>query len=224
VLTLLLNPWYNRGRGEGMTNKISLCTAPSEYFQERVTEAMSHQGFEASKVAEYYIVDLLARYMITTNLFDKTHENTNDTEPLAVLLLKAQSSELDDSAKVKILKKLGDTSLYISGFFADSLNRKVIDLDYYREMGAIAYRSLSGAIKEDSFQELYGELHNKFSGFVNVLTEVSQEVFVQNNQNLLRLYEVYVRTGSELARKQLQEKGLPTTVPFGQSTERNSKN
>jgi hypothetical protein len=193
-----------------MTKKISLCTAPSEFFQERVIEAMSHQRFEASKIAEYYIVDLLARFMVTTNLFDKTHENTNEHDPLAVMLLKAQSTEVEESAKVKLLKKLGDTSLYISGFFADSLNRKVVDLDYYREMGAIAYRTLSGTIREDSFQELYTELHNKFSGFVNVLTQVSQEVFIQNNQNLLRLYEVYVRTGSELARKQLQEMGFPT--------------
>lgn len=198
-----------------MEKKIDLCLEPAAFFQERVTHVMSRQGLSTIKVAEFYLVDLLVRYMNTSNLFEKTDAASASTDPLAVLFLKAQASGIDGTEKIKILKKLGDTSLYISGFFGDSLNRKVIDLDYYREMGAIAYRSLSEAIREDSFQELYNELYAKFARFVDVLTEVSQEAFVQNNQNLLRLYEVYVRTGSELAKKQLEEKGISTLVGQG---------
>ena len=194
-----------------MEKKIDLFIEPDAFFQEKVSEAMSRQKVDTIKVAEFYLVDLLRRFMLASNLFQENSqkENHKELDPLAILFLKAQSKEVEGTERIKILKKLGDTSLYISGFFGDSLNRKVIDLDYYREMGSIAYRSLSETIKEDSFQELYQELHNKFSRFVDVLTEISQEMLVQNNQNLLRLYEMYVRTGSELARKQLAEKGLP---------------
>lgn len=187
---------------------------------------MSRQGFATIEVAEYYLVELLNRFVLASNLFDKTSSNElgKDRDPLAVLFLKAQTTGLEDTERIKILKKLGDTSLYISGFFGDSLNRKIIDLDYYREMGSIAYRSLSETIRDDQFQELYNELHAKFTGFVNVLTDISQETFVQTNQNLLRLYDIYVRTGSESAKKQLADKGLPTPLVVQNNSDKNSKN
>jgi hypothetical protein len=204
--------------------KIDLCREPSAFFHERVSEAMQRQRFETIKIAEFYLVDLLGRFMLTSNLFNSSNDQPKESDPLAIMFLKAQAAGVEGTEKVKILKKLGDTSLYISGVFGDSLNRKVIDLDYYREMGAIAYRSLSEAIREDSFQELYNELHAKFTGFVDILTEVSQELFVHDNQNLLRLYELYVRTGSELAKKQLAEKGLPTTPIVAKSDKKPSRN
>lgn len=182
---------------------------------------MGRQKFETIEMAQFYVVELLSRFMLTQNLYDKAEDQqTLERDPLAIQFLKAQSRGIDGSEKIKILKKLGDTSLYISGFFGDSLNRKVIDLDYYREMGSIAYRMLSDTIRDESFHQLYHELYNKFSGFVDVLTEVSQDVLPHNNQNLLRLYEIYVRTGSETVKKQLSEKGLPTEAPVRHSRDK----
>lgn len=215
-----------------MDKKIGLFVKPAEFFKERISEAKERQHFNTSEIAEFYLVELLARFMLSSNLFEP-HTNENgqghshghsQEDPLAILLLKAQSKDVEVSEKIKLLKKLGDTSLYISGFFGDSLNRKIIDLDYYREMGSIAYRSLSGTIKDDSFQKLYQELHEKFSGFVDVLTEISQQGFIQSNQNLLKLYDLYQRTGSEIAKKQLEEKGLPITLQQKPGPDKKSKN
>jgi len=209
----------------GTEKKIDLYKEPAAFFRERVVEVMSRRGFETIEVAEYYLVDLLSRFTQTSNLFDQhPDESSNDREPLAMMLLKAQSKELPGVEKVTILKKLGDTSLYISGFFGDSLNRKIIDLDYYREMGAIAYRSLSHVIRDDQFQELYNELHNKFSQFGDVLTEISQDLKIDNNQNLLKLYELYLQTGSSFAKTQLDEKGLPTPPLLQNNPGRKTKN
>jgi hypothetical protein len=205
-----------------MDKKINLFVEPVEFFKERITETMEKQKLSTTPTAEFYLVELLTRFMFAKNLFENSDPEQNDQEqadtnkphhedPLAILLLKAQTGGVDFNEKIKLLKKLGDTSLYISGFFGDSLNRKVIDLDYYREMGSVAYRSLSGTIRDDAFQALYRELYEKFSGFVDVLTEISQESFVQSNQNLLKLYENYARTGSEFAKKQLAEHGLPVS-------------
>ncbi|MCC6276917.1 MAG: hypothetical protein IT289_03255 [Oligoflexia bacterium] len=195
--------------------KIDLVLEPAEFFMKQVTSAMARQNLNASKTAEFYLVELLNRFIHSSNLYS---ENGGEQEPLAIMFLKSQSKDVEGGEKVRLLKRTGDISLYISGFFADSLNRKVVDLDYYRSMGAIAYRTLSGAIREDCFQELYTELHNKFSAFADVLTEISQDIFSKDNQNLLRLYEVYARTGSEVIRKQLVERGLvapAVTSPSG---------
>jgi hypothetical protein len=201
-----------------MDKKVNLFVEPAEFFKDRITETMEKQKFSATPTAEFYLVELLARFMIAENLHEQSsaesHSHAPD-DPLAILLLKSQASGVDFSERVKLLKKLGDTALYISGFFGDSLNCKVVDLDYYRDIGSIAYRSLSGTIRDDAFQELYRELYEKFGGFVDVLTEVSQALSVHNNQNLLRLYEVYTRTGSEVAKKQLHERGLPIDGFFG---------
>jgi hypothetical protein len=193
----------------GEAKKIDLCIKPSAFFQERLSEVMHRRHLATLEVAEFYIVDLLTRFTTVSNLFDERSRG-HDQDPLAIMFLKAQSKDIQDSEKINILKKLGDTSLYISGFFGESLSRKIIDLEYYREMGSIAYRSLSRAIRDDQFQELYNELHGKFSQFVAVLSEISQEMQIQSNQDLMRVYELYLQTGSAFAKNQLSEKGLPT--------------
>jgi hypothetical protein len=205
-----------------MSKKIDLCAEPSAFFQERLTSVLSRKKVETLQVTEYYLVDLLARYMFASNLFDKAGSE-NDHDPLAIMFLRAQSKELPVNEKVKLLRKLGDTSLYVSGFFGDSLNRKVIDLDYYRQMGTIAYRSLSETVRDDSFQVLYHELYEKFLSFVEVLNEFSQEVLVQGTRDILRLYEIYLQTGSEAAKRQIEEKGLPIPprVPHNGSERKN---
>jgi hypothetical protein len=195
----------------GIEKKINLYREPAAFFQERISHVMTRRGYATIEVAQYYLVDLMSRFLQTSNLFDHVDDHNKHHEPLALMLLKAQSKDLQEVEKISILKKLGDTSLYISGFFGDSLNRKIIDLDYYRDMGAIAYRSLSHAIRDDQFQELYNELHDKFSQFVDVLAEISHDLQIDTNQNLVRLYEQYLQTGSPYAKTQLDEKGLPTT-------------
>lgn len=208
-----------------MDKKINLFVEPAEFFKERIVETMEKQKFSTTELAEFYLVELLARFMFSSNLFESLDaEHRSKEDPLAIILLKSQSSQIDLNEKIKMLKKLGDTALYISGFFGDSLNRKIIDLDYYREMGSIAYKSLSGAIRDDSFQGLYRELCEKFNGFVDVLTEISQETFIQNNRNLLRLYDFYQRTGSVTAKRQLTDRGLPLPTINPNIIEKKSKN
>ena len=107
-----------------------------------------------------------------------------------------------------MLKKLGETSLYISGFFGDSLQRKLVDLDYYVNMGGTAYAALSGCVSENPSSKVFKEISEKFVMFVDVLGYISGKATGGSNQSILRLYEKYMRTGSELARDQILEKGL----------------
>ncbi len=193
-----------------MIKKIDLVQKSSEFFKDRVSDVISRKKFTTTEVAEFYVVDLLDRYIVTANLFDKEDAQHHlQTEPLAIQLLNAQAPGVSGTEKIRLLKKLGDSSLYISGFFTNSLSRKVVDLEYYRDMGALAYRNLADSIREESFHDLYHELYSKFSDFVEVLSEVSHEFLGQNDQSLLQVYETYLKTGSEAAKKHLMDKGLP---------------
>jgi len=65
------------------------------------------------------------------------------------------------------LRKLGDAGSFISGLFADSLNRKLVDIDYYIAMGGSAYSYWHDLAKTDPEQSqhncLFSELTKRFS-------------------------------------------------------------
>ncbi|MNL70447.1 hypothetical protein D3C87_1954520 [compost metagenome] len=51
--------------------------------------------------------------------------------------------------------------------------------------------------------------------FVDVLTFISHQSLIKSDQSILRLYDRYLRTGSELAKDKLIEAGV-LTVPSRQ--------
>ena len=98
-------------------------------------------------------------------------------------------------------------SLFVSGFFSDSLNRKIVDLDYYVSIGGYAYTALS-RVESDTFSPVFAELADKFVGFVDVLSEVSERTLCASNADLLRIYERWLRTGSNRSGQLLSERGV----------------
>lgn len=186
-----------------------LLTTAQEYFQEKVEEALAHCKVSTYPLVRQYLVQLLQFYMNSEHLFAKDSESGRQKiETRAEMWLKAANAQMPE--KSDLLKKLGDTSLYISGFFGDSLKRKLVDLDYYVEIGGSAYSTLATLTEEDTYARVYEEFSGRFVAFVDVLTYISQQAMVQSNKDLLRLYDRYIATGSDLAREQLIEQGLLT--------------
>ncbi len=177
-----------------------LLESPRAFFVNQVEEAVKRVKFEPSQLSRHYLVDLLEHYMLASNLMSKR-------ETLAEMYLRAQNSP--PPLRLDLLKKLGDSSLYISGFFGDSLNRKMVDIDYYVDMGGVAYHSLASSAQDEKMSRMFGEFAARFPEFVDVLTFISQEAMIQTNGDLLKLYDRYIATGSRLAGEQLVEKGLP---------------
>ena len=110
------------------------------------------------------------------------------------------------------LQRIGDVSLFIAGFFADSLARHIVDIDYYIHMGGGAYDTLSqqvrGTPKGRAFGPVFSELAFKFKDFVDVLNDVRAEASSNDDQDVLRLYEIWLRTGSKRVEKLLRDLGV----------------
>ncbi len=188
--------------------KLNLLLNAQAYFNEMIELALERCRFETTPFAQQYLVGLLESYVGGGQwALDST---------LAEQLLRANQAE--KNVRREMLKRLGDTSLYISGFFGDSFKRKIVDLDYYAEMGGIAYGQLASEFDSDVQAQVYREFASRFLEYVDLLTYISQNSFVQSNQDLLRLYERYVKTGSELAKEQLLEKGLLNTEQAKKAT------
>jgi hypothetical protein len=170
--------------------------SPVEYFKELVESAISHQGLTAGEMTSYYLVRLLTGYV---------HLDPADSdEALGVRFVKALQA--GGALQRDGLRRVGDLSLFISGYFSDSLNRNSIDIDYYMALGERAYGSL--ARTDDAFSDVFDELAEKFSGFVDVLGEVSERTALTSNSDLLRLYERWLKTRSRRSGDLLARQGI----------------
>jgi hypothetical protein len=169
-----------------------------EYFKELVEGALAHQGLVATELTAFYVVQLLASFL---------QRRASDDDPLALRLGRAlESGGLQQRAS---LKQIGDVSLFVSGFFSDSLRRGLVDVDYYVQIGGFAYTTLSRH-GSDAFSPVFAELAEKFVDFVDVLSEVSERSScgASSNVDLLRLYERWLKTGSRRSGQLLVERGV----------------
>lgn len=193
-------------------DNFNLLLSSTEYFNEVVDDALKSRKLKADLYVKQYLVNLLEFYLSTENLFEKeTVDESGKRKPqtLAELYLIAVNSEWN--MKVDLLRKLGDRALYISGFFGDSFARKIIDVDYYVNMGGNAYYELSYSLqKNDPLKKVYSVFSKRFPEFVDTLTYISHKSMISNNQSVLRLYDSYLKTGSELAKEKLMEMGIVT--------------
>lgn len=160
--------------------------SPTEMFRELVESAMVHQHVAADARTSFYVVNLLATRV-------RHAQGTGDADgPLGVRLATALHEA--GASRREGLREVGDRSLFLAGFFADSLTRRLVDVDYYTRLGERAYAVL--ADEGDGLGDIFEELSGKFERFVDVLSEVSERTSLTSNSDLLRLYERWLRTGS----------------------------
>jgi hypothetical protein len=169
-----------------------------EYFRELVEEALAHQRVAAHELTAFYVVQLLAGYL-------QQRDGEDSSEPLALKL--ARALDAGGFQQRTTLRQIGDRSLFVSGFFSDSLRRKLVDVDYYVSIGGYAYNALSRQ-ETDALSPVFAELGDKFAGFVDVLSEVSERSACSSNSDLLRLYEKWLKTGSARSGQLLIERGV----------------
>lgn len=190
------------------TPSLTLDTNPESFFFELVREAIDRQKVRVQPETEFYVVKLLNRFIFSESLYSKNSNGALEDQPLAFLYKEALEAEVPTSQKT-LFQNVGDISLFKAGFFQESLKRSLVDLDYYIGLGGSAYRNAAQRSEEKHFRNLFSELADQFGIVVDVLSEVSEQTTVtKTEQDLLRLYEMWSRTGSERAARALQRTGI----------------
>jgi hypothetical protein len=190
---------------------LSVVKEATDFFRGHIIKALANQKISIDQNTEFYLVDLLTRFMFSENLYPSDQKGARREEILALLLADAMSAA-NAGSKHRSLRRLGDVSLYTAGFFADRLSRKIVDVDYYIGMGSSAYRSLAASGFDDFFRRVFLELSSQFHKFVDVLGEVSDATGRHDAKSILRLYELWLKTKSERAERGLKEAGI---IPNG---------
>jgi hypothetical protein len=186
-----------------------------EFFRDTLHGALVHQHLTVGDQTEHYVVNLLTLFARSEALYETTPDGLR-LKPLVAMLCEALSAPADSSQRNRTLQRLGDVSLFVAGFFAQSFATKLIDIDYHIAMGGRAYSQLAHTIARRRGRVLaavFAELAEKFQPLVDALNEVSEGGGVHSDRDVLRLYEIWLKTGSARCYAQLERLGVhPTTA------------
>jgi len=186
-----------------------------EFFHDSVQQALQHQHVEVAAHTEHYLVTVLTRFARADEFFAPGTASRTQ-QPLACLLAEALAAP-EPALQRERMQRLGDVSLLMAGFFAHSFARRLVDVDYCIGMGGRAYAHLAdswrGKLRGAVFAGLFNELAAKFQRLVDVLNEVADMAKPATDQDVLRLYEIWLKTSSPRAHRQLQRCGvMPVNV------------
>jgi len=193
----------------------NLLIRPEEFFRTQVHSASQNLKISLGDNLEFYIVNLLCEFINPNKLNENLGEVDVLDTPLAMLLQKAVDTELHDE-KIRLLKTLGDISLYVSGYFQDYFNRKTFDISYYITMGASAYDRAASLTKSRNNQAgVFVDLSENFHKLVDLVAEVAAASNPDTNQNILAIYDRWNRCNSQRLRRILESLGIePIPVPI----------
>ncbi len=189
-----------------------------EFFKDELHGALEKRHLAVEDQTEHYVVNVLTLFSRSEELFDATPEGTR-LKPLVVMLSEALEAP-STGDRNRGLQRLGDVSLFIAGFFAQSFARKLIDIDYHIAMGGRAYAALAESLSRSKGRvlgQVFSELAQNFQPMVDALNEVSECSYTHSDKDILRLYEMWLKTGSKRSYEILKRLGVEPTAAGGTS-------
>ena len=191
-----------------MKIELSIVKRPEAFFSELLENAVKNQNLNISDSAKVYLIDLLSRNATHNELVGPNDKHPYADKPISIVFQQSLAEPI--TQRREMLKYVGDYSLYIGGYFNESLNRKIIDVGYYTAIGGQAFGNLSRIAVSSEFSSLYNEIFVKFASLMDIFIEVSFDTFMTRATDLLRLYDRWIQTGSTVLERKLIEKGIIT--------------
>jgi hypothetical protein len=191
-----------------------------EYFREALGQAMGESMVRLTQSCQLYLVNLLNDFSRSENVY----AGTNYGESPALALLLSRATEADPQEALRIYKHLGDSSLYLSGFFNESVGNRAVSVDYYQSMGESAYAQVAGQIRhsEAKSSALFMELAHRFGDLIPLLNAISfhgpkaaPEATGLEDKEIFDLVKRYRRTQNPEILKVLKKSGVSPAVALG---------
>jgi hypothetical protein len=195
-------------------NRVLPCASLREFFKDTLHGALCRQHLAVEDQTEHYVVNLLTLFARSEALYESTPDGLR-LKPLAAMLCEALEAPSGTAERHRYLQRLGDVSLFVAGFFAQGFATKLIDIDYHIAMGGRAYGALAQATARGGrgrvLSAVFAELSEKFQPMVDALNEVSEGSCPHSDRDILRLYEIWLKTGSPRRYAQLKRLGVDPT-------------
>ncbi|OFZ25916.1 MAG: hypothetical protein A2381_09665 [Bdellovibrionales bacterium RIFOXYB1_FULL_37_110] len=152
--------------------KIICQTSLQAYFLDKLVEVNQKLASPLSPEVLLYSSQVLDTFSDPQNIFE-VYDGKKSVKILGLKLL--ESEKLPKSKRKKILMDVGDTALFICGFFYESLNRKLFQIRYYHDLGKKAYAKLDGiSLKSIKRPSIFGMMASSFDNITDMITIVSK--------------------------------------------------
>ena len=191
-----------------------------EFFRDSVDAAMASNKVAVDDHTAHYVVNLLTVFVRSEALYDQMPPGPR-LQPLALML--ADAAEASGDERNMALRRLGDVALFVAGFMAGCMDRSPVGINYYVRMGGGAYHclavSLPSSTRGRAIAPVYAELSARFMDLVDVLSEVRHVAGSSRDKDILRLYELWLTTGSQRAARLLRLLGIEPSQQSGSARE-----
>jgi hypothetical protein len=187
-----------------------------EFFKDSLHGALTRAHVAVEDQTEHYVVNLLTLFARSEALYEGAAGAVR-LKPLVVMLCEALEAP-GETERNRALQRLGDVSLFVAGFFARSFAARLIDVDYHIAMGGRAYGELAHSAARGRGRVLgavFAELSAKFQPLVDALNDISETSYRHSDRDILRLYELWLKTGSARCYSILERLGVTPTRERG---------
>jgi len=181
------------------------------FFESKVKDAARARGEDPEAPRALYVAGLLAGYARPEALSREALDR-----PLSLLLREALVTA--GPQRFERLRGLGDHALYVSGFFAESLERRGVPKRFVCELGATAYDAASAMLRraagETRGPDVFDDLAHHFEDVVILLEDVADALYAagaQSPKSVLDVYERWNRRGTPALAEALAAWGIVPT-------------
>lgn len=120
--------------------KIILSTNLQGFFFEGLTELNRKSLCPVPEATIYYSSEVLDKFALSQDFFEVSEGKVRE-KILGMKLLEA--TQMNREEQKRIYKEVADMSLLVCGYFAESTQKKMLDTQYYAQLGKMAYGHLN---------------------------------------------------------------------------------
>ena len=213
---------YNRGENSKicltvkvtkMANReIELNLRPLEFFRTELKKSLKQTKTHLDPESETYLVNFLA-----DKAYPRGHEDGYShvlevlEKPLALIYKKA--SEAEGAQKISLMQAVGDTSLFISGFFTEFFNQKSFSRSYYMDLGSTSYNIAANHIAGHHpnhylLMGIFTFLSNHFYRVAEIISDLADRLRTSDYEDIYAVHKLWEKKQSEQLLKALKKQGI----------------
>ena len=143
------------------------------YFYDELQKFNKKSSIPLSNQIILYSSEIMERFGESKKYFTISDNGKIEEKTLGMKLLESGSLPLRTQARE--LRDIGETSLFLCGYFSESLNNKLLGVRYYEDMGRIAYERLDyltpKAYDVESFYNLFANAFKRVTLIIGLYSK-----------------------------------------------------
>ena len=154
------------------------------YFFDLLIELNNKNSNPLSNETIFYSSLVMDKFGLSQKYFDEQEGKVTE-KTLGIKLM--ETCHLPKNMRKRELKDIGDTALFVCGYFSDSLNTKLVDTKYYHDIGKAAYSKLDNLVPSFyDVESFYSNFSQKFTNVAFLMELLAKDISAnKKEENLL---------------------------------------